>query len=889
MTERLLSALAREIYNQPARILVATLLLAALTLAATVRFLQFSTDRTDLLDPNQGVQRTWQRFKAEFGKTADFVVLVQGDPVRRQAAVDELAARLLEDSATFDSVFYRLDLPALKRHSLYFLSLADLERMRRELSVAAPWLRALAAPDGLSELLARMAQPRAPQETARELEPVLPLLNRLLGQLAHSLESRGSNVYHSPLGDFQPEVTLVPGRVTPGQTVFYTQLADGSAHVLVVRARERSGSYGADVAALNRLRGHIAGIVRHHPEASIHLSGEPVINTDEMRGASRDALNSAALAVVCVNVLLTAAFGAFLRPQMVIVGLLVGLSWSFGFASVTVGRLNLITVNFATILVGLGMTFGIHLLYRYAEERAQGAATFPALERTLVDGGRENLVGALTTSVAFYALYFTSFRSAGELGLITGTGVLLCFFSMITVLPALLILQERSDRTKGEAPPLAHMETLGAIEEWLHERPIPILIASFLFTVYSLTLVPYIPFDYNLLHMQPRDADAIRVEGYLQKAGYSTLYAISVARTPEEAARLTAAFQALPTVSRVESVASLLPLATQQKQPIVEDIIRLAKTLQVPHLTPPRSADQLLKLREHFKAMKASLEGALPLIRGDQARQLTRLLDRLESELDTMGPGAVEEGLNTFEQRLVDDLTLQLSVLKAQEPGLPDLLGQLPGTLKLRSVGRSGVLAIRIFPRGDAWEREPLERFVRQLQAVDPEITGTPVLIYYYLEELRHAYNVSGRNALIVICVLLLVHFRSVKRAGLALFPKLLGIVWMLGVMGTLGIDFNAANFMALPLTLGIGLIFGVHVLQQSEGPRSLFQGSTGPAILLSALTTIIGFATLLAAAHRGVASLGLVMAVGVGANLVTSVVVLPALLQAVRGRSRTG
>jgi predicted RND superfamily exporter protein len=224
-------------------------------------------------------------------------------------------------------------------------------------------------------------------------------------------------------------------------------------------------------------------------------------------------------------------------------------------------------------------------------------------------------------------------------------------------------------------------------------------------------------------------------------------------------------------------------------------------------------------------------------------------------------------------------------VLKAQEAGVPDLLDQLPGPLKVRSVGRSGSLAIRIFPRGDAWEREPLERFVRQLQAVDPEITGTPVLIYYYLEELRHAYNVSGRNALIVICVLLLVHFRSVKRASLALFPKLLGIIWMLGVMGTLGIDFNAANFMALPLTLGIGLIFGVHVLQQSDQARSLFQGSTGPAILLSALTTIIGFATLLAASHRGVASLGLVMAVGVGANLVTSVVVLPALLQAIRKR----
>lgn len=867
------------------RILLAALLLAGLTLAVTVRELRFSTDRTDLLDPNQGVQLTWQRFKTEFGKTADFVVLVQGDPVGRQAAVDDLAGRLNADPETFDAVFYRLDLPDLSKHSLYFLSLADLQRLLRELTAAAPWLQELSAPNGLSLLLGRMGGGKSPPELAREVEPILGLLNRLLGQLAHSLETRGNNVYHSPLGDFQPEVALVPGRVTPGQTVFYTQLADGSAHVLVVRARERSGSYASDVAALNRLRDHISNVVRHHPDATVHLSGEPVINTDEMRGASRDALNSAALAVICVNLLLTAAFGAFLRPQMVIAGLLVGLCWSFGFASVTVGKLNLITVNFATILVGLGMTFGIHLLYRYAEERAHGAASFQALERTLVSGGQENLVGALTTSVAFYALYFTSFRSAGELGLITGTGVLLCFLSMITVLPALLMLQERGERTSRAPAPLAHMDDLGKIEEWLHERPYFILLASFAFTVYSLTLVPYIPFDYNLLHMQPRNADAIRVEGYLQKAGYSTLYAISVARTPEEAARLTAAFQALPTVSRVESVASLLPSSIQQKQPVVEALTRLAKELKLPSPAEERSAAQLLELSARFKAMKASLDAALPLIRGEESRQLVKLLNRLQSDLERMGPGAVEEGISAFEERLVEDLKLQLGVLKAQEPGVPNLLEGLPGPLKLRSVGKSGVLAIRIFPRGDAWEREPLERFVKQIQAVDPEVTGTPVLIYFYLEELRHAYNVSGRNALIVICVLLLVHFRSVKRAGLALFPKLLGIVWMLGVMGTLGIDFNAANFMALPLTLGIGLIFGVHVLQQSDQPRSLFQGSTGPAILLSGLTTIIGFATLLAANHRGVASLGLVMAVGVGANLVTSVVVLPALLQVIRGR----
>jgi len=180
---------------------------------------------------------------------------------------------------------------------------------------------------------------------------------------------------------------------------------------------------------------------------------------------------------------------------------------------------------------------------------------------------------------------------------------------------------------------------------------------------------------------------------------------------------------------------------------------------------------------------------------------------------------------------------------------------------------------------------------VNDLEKTNSKVTGTPLLIYYYLEELRLAYSSAGTNALIVISLLLLVYYRSLWKATLALFPKLLGVLWMIGAMGLCGVSFNPANFLALPITLGIGLVFGVNILSeyQRNGVEALYTSATGGAVLLSGVVATVGFACFGLAQHVGVASFGFVMAAGVGANLLTSLVVLPALLAVLSKRRKAG
>lgn len=285
--------------------------------------------------------------------------------------------------------------------------------------------------------------------------------------------------------------------------------------------------------------------------------------------------------------------------------------------------------------------------------------------------------------------------------------------------------------------------------------------------------------------------------------------------------------------------------------------------------------DSYLNMRERIHRSVASLQNQ------PDGPALQKAIARLEAMLDPENPGPIAAGLQSYQQALLDDLRTQLTILREQRVDAPDMLKLVPREVRMRSIAADGTFCLRIFPKQDCWEREPLGRFVTDLATVDKGITGTPVLIFNYLEQLRNAYSISGRNAMLVIVVLLLGYYRSLRWAGLALLPKLLGVLWMIGMLGLIQAQFNAANFLALPLTLGIGLIFGMESLRLSRLPyRPLMtRQSAGFAVGLSGLTTLVGFSTLMGAEHRGVASFGLVMSLGVAMNLLTSLVLLPALL----------
>ena len=247
-----------------------------------------------------------------------------------------------------------------------------------------------------------------------------------------------------------------------------------------------------------------------------------------------------------------------------------------------------------------------------------------------------------------------------------------------------------------------------------------------------------------------------------------------------------------------------------------------------------------------------------------------------------LGPGPIEDSLSSFGESFVRDLRQTIAFLKQQNPEAQFGLNDLPENLKLRAIGRTGKIVLRVYPRYNIWEREELRSFVEQVRSIDSDIIGAPVMILHHTGVLKKAFETSGAYALIAVTFLMFLYFRSVRWTLLALFPLTLGVFIMLFVMSWCGVQFNPANFMGLPLLLGIGLDFGIHVLHRvkAEGKSNMFDHSTGPAIAVSGLTTICGFGTLALGGHQGIASLGLILASGVAGILFASLIVLPAFLR---------
>jgi hypothetical protein len=237
--------------------------------------------------------------------------------------------------------------------------------------------------------------------------------------------------------------------------------------------------------------------------------------------------------------------------------------------------------------------------------------------------------------------------------------------------------------------------------------------------------------------------------------------------------------------------------------------------------------------------------------------------------------------LAVFQQALFFDLRDTFQLLQHQDDTTVPTVADLPPQLRHRFVGVNGKYLIQVYPREDVWQRAPQEKFVNALRTVDPNVTGTPVQLYVYETVLRDAYIQAAKLALIAIALMVLFHFRSLVAMILALIPVAIGTLWLAGLMGWMGVPINLANIMTLPLVIGIGVTNGIQILNRyaEEGTPGILSRSTGKAVLVSGLTAISGFGSLMLAQHLGIHSLGVIMATGIATCMIAALTFLPALL----------
>lgn len=847
--------------------------------------LQFNTDRSALVGGDKQYHHIYMEFKKEFPVEDDIVVVVESEQMEKNRQfVERLGAKLEAETNLFAHVFYKGDLKLLGRKALLFVPEPNLRELENTLRDFRPFLEQFTRATNLFSLFTLVNKQFASarnedNEQNRSLMKALPALQRILSQANDALLRPGVPP--------SPGINALFDGGQQAEKELYITFSNGRIYLVTAQAAVADKRNEA----VDRLRQLASETESEVPGLNVGITGEPVLEFDEMRQSQKDSTTATIVSLIIVALIFIYGYHETGRPLKATLCLLVGIAYTMGFTTLTVGHLNILTITFVPILIGIAIDFGVHLITRYEEELRRGRSQREALEKAVVNTGMGIFTGAFTTAGAFFAMAGTDFHGIQEMGIICGGGLLVSLVPMMTLLPVLLLRGKQNvlDHKLGpilESKAAVEVDKRARIENIWLRRPVTVMVL-----VGSLTFLALIParrvgFDYNLLHMQSAGLPAVVFQDKLiANSTRSVLFGAIVATNITQATNLIHTLTNMPSVAGVDSMATYLARDASAQLPLVRGIKQLASEIQFrPMDTGPVDVKELYttlySLHGYFGNALARVDASEVKLR-EQFTSMQKVISSLNQHLlvDEREPTA--EKLAQFQQALFTDVRETFAALQQQDDSGPLKPADLPPTLRNRFIGITGNYLLQIYPKRDIWDRKNQEDFVSDLRKVDPLTTGTPVQLLEYTTLLKQSFQEAAYYSLIAISLLVFIHFRKLSCVILALIPVGLGFLWMVGVMGLCGLQFNPANIMTLPLVVGIGVTNGIHILNRfaEEQHPSILAKSTGKAVLVSGLTTIAGFGSLIVAKHRGIESLGYVMATGTATCMFIGLTFLPALL----------
>lgn len=873
---RVLRKLAQAVCTHPNWFLYPQIFIFIVGVTFTVKKLEFDTSRDDLVGSDKKYHRNFLKFKKEFPTQDDLVTIVESEMMEKNRQfVERLGAKLEAETNLFADVFYKGDLKMLGPKALLFVPENDLKELQKTLNDFRPFINQFTEATNLNSLFALVNKQfrNAAQEKNAENDSMIkafPALERIVSQAAQNLERPGT----AP----SPGLNALFGAGDEAERQMYITYDEGRIYLVTTRALtdELNGK------AVERLRELVQQTQTEVPGLNVGITGEPVLEFDEMAQSQFDSTVASIVALLACALIFIYGYSETGRPLKATLCLLIGLGYTMFFTTLTVGHLNILTITFVPILIGLAIDFGVHLITRYEEELRRGRTQHEAIEKAMVYTGMGIFTGAFTTAGAFFAMALTDFKGIQEMGIICGGGMMLCLIPMMTMLPVLL-LRGRQNVINQKA--VKGMERRAKIENVWLARPVWAVVATLIICGAAASQFHKVYFDYNLLNMQSKGLPAVVFERKLiDSAGKSVLFGAIVATNLPHLAELKEKVKLLPAVANVDPISEFLTEDQTRKLELVREI---KKDVAPIHFAEVDS--QAIDIPELSRTLW-SQQGYLGLAADMTAKEdpkLSKELLSLRTEIGRLRKVMLNGGteaaarLLQFQQALFNDIRDTFAALKNQDASGRMRSEDLPVALRNRFIGVTGKYLLQVYPKEDVWQRNKQEEFVRELRTVDPNVTGTPVQLYEYTTLLRKSYEEAAWYALGAITILVFIHFHSLVSVILALLPVGIGAIWMVGLMGYYGVPFNPANIMTLPLVIGIGVTNGIHILNRfaEEKTPAILGKSTGKAVFVSGLTTLAGFGSLILAKHQGIASLGFVMSVGVITCMTAALTFLPAVL----------
>lgn len=880
--DRVLEGLARLVTRYPQRVV---LVLAILTLpvAFVASSLQVSTSRTALVSEDEPHWKRYMAFAREFGIPEDLVLVAKSDdPAAIHAFLDDVAGQLGGDDRVA-AVFHRVDLAALEARAPLFLdeaALAQVAAVADRPALGALWKAQGPGPrlTALADLLETVPEVVGPSVTEADTALLARMLEGLTLELARFSEG-GAAPMRPPIDP----AAVADGRARGIDEQGYLSARNGRIGIMFVRPTYTRDEIEVVEPFVQAVRD--AGQLAASRNAGVWfgLTGIPASQIDELHTIAKDTLLTTAVALVGVVLLFLLYFPAFRLLGFALIPVGFGVVWTAAAIRLSFGYVNLMSSIFLVVLIGMGIDFSVHIVSRFLEERRRGASPAEAAERSVARAGRGVVTGATTSAGAFLAVGWSGFRGIEELGIAASVGLILTLVFAVTALPAVLAWGgEGIDVTKRRRLSVA------PLVDRVLERSGWVVVAAGIVTLPCLMWASRTPFDFSLLNMLPKDAEsALLMAEMIEERDLSADAVALVTSDLESAREVEGRLRSLDTVYSVVSAATFIPPNQPSKlarlRTITATLAATRAAATAPEGNVEDALDRLESVLEHFSELAFAR---------DHKDAVNRLgasldaLDRVRSRLDA-APEATKQHLDAFDAEVARLLTRAGEQLETTLRAGPLTSADLPEDLRARFVSDQGRYAVYAVPKASIWDRPALGRFLEEVRAIDADATGFPETFYENAERIRQGFLRAALYAAIAVVLLLGLDLSKPSHVASAMIPVGLGAVWMLGAMHLIDLPYNLANIVGLPLVIGVGIDNGVHILhrfRESESVR-LAAVETGSAVVLSSLTTMVGFGSLALASHRGYSSLGQILFIGVGACLVATLTVLLATLVPKRRR----
>ena len=639
------------------------------------------------------------------------------------------------------------------------------------------------------------------------------------------------------------------------------------------------------------------------PDVEAGLSGQIAREHDEQTHTQQSIGYTTIIALIAILFFLIISFRMWVAPLFAIINLIVGIIWAMGTAGILVGSLNLITATLSVVLLGLGIDFSIHLISGFTEWRAAGDSIGVALEKTFSKSGKGIITGGFTTACAFLTLNVSSAKGMKEMGLVAGFGLIAILIATMLVLPVMLVFRERRiDRRREEGKGKTFIRRdisfrfLGQFCQWLSKRYALTIIAGLVISGLLAWSAVKIRWDYDFRNMEPKGLQSIElIDTILEKFDLSMEYAMLLTDSLEESRKLADQYREIGTVALANDISLYLPTPEEQQKRIA-----LVSGIRDQMVTSPLestvTSDEISVFREELERLEMNIMEIQDMaFLGGQDKVDNKCKEIVGDPENADSQNLIQELLLSFEEykdKSAERLSrfqhsfapkFKESVILASSTE-PILLEDLPMTILdgYTNTARNKYL-VTIYPSGDIYNGEFLNRFVEDLERVSEKATGMPSLSIALVK----VFGRDGRNAVLltlaIVFLLLWVDFKKAGYALTAMAPLAIGVFWMVGLMNLTGIALSIMSVMGLPLIIGIGIDDGVHIMHrwkhEVNGRIQTVFSSTGKAILLTSLTTMLAFGSMVFSVFPAWGQFGGALFYGVAACFLTTVVILPGIL----------